>query len=154
MGAEVSLDKLGVGALIETILSEEEGLVLKNGRTEKPKKLVIVGVDRQKHEFYGALLVNTKINYRSEYSSEFLEAQYLLKQKDYPKFLRYDSYLDCGELFSFPISKLMAGRYFGILNDFDKEKVFEILETTPTLSTAEKKRFGIRRRSKQTENNV
>lgn len=42
----VSEDKLEIGCLIRTIISVDEGLVFKNGRTEKPKRLIIVGVDK------------------------------------------------------------------------------------------------------------
>ena len=38
----VTIDKLVTGALIETILGEDDGLVLKNGRHSKPKKIIIV----------------------------------------------------------------------------------------------------------------
>ncbi|MBO4692682.1 MAG: hypothetical protein J5604_07935 [Bacteroidales bacterium] len=49
-------------------------------------------------------------------------------------------------LFSFPLDKLLKGTYFGELTEDDLANIFEILETTDTLSTKEKKRFGIRRR--------
>ena len=70
----------------------------------------------------------------------------MLSQKDYPEFLDYDSYADCGELFSISIRKLKQGVYFGILKDKDMRGVMDILETTDTLSTKQKKRFGIKRR--------
>ena len=38
--------KIVPGALILTILSTDDGLVLKN-RTSKPKRLIIIGVDRK-----------------------------------------------------------------------------------------------------------
>lgn len=41
---------------------------------------------------------------------------------------------------------MLKGEYFGILSEQDKQGIFEILETTDTLSTKHKKRFGIRLR--------
>ena len=41
---------------------------------------------------------------------------------------------------------MFNGEYFGTLSEQDKHGIFEILETTETLSTKLKKRFGIRRR--------
>ena len=126
-------EKIVPGALILTMLSTDDGLVLKN-RKSKSKRLIIIGVDRKNNICYGSVLVNTNMNLKATYSHEYLSAQYLLKAVDYPEFLRYDSYADCGELFSIPVSKLYSGEYF------------DILETTDILSTKEKKRFGIKRR--------
>lgn len=42
----VTDEKIVPGALILTILSTDDGLVLKN-RTSKPKRLIIIGVDRK-----------------------------------------------------------------------------------------------------------
>lgn len=142
----VTEDKLTIGSLIITILSTDDGLVFKNSQTEKPKRLVVVGFDNDKKLIYGAVLVNTKMSPKAAYSDEFMSAQYLLKQDNYPDFLDYDSYVDCGELFALSLEKLITGRYCGCLTEEDKEYIFHILETTETLTTKEKKRFGIRRR--------
>lgn len=42
---KVTEDKLEIGSLVRTVISIEEGLVFKDGRKQKPKKLVIIGVD-------------------------------------------------------------------------------------------------------------
>ena len=141
----VTPEKLEVGALIETILGEDDGLVL-NGRQSKPKKLIIIGVDKEAGTCYGSVLVNTNMNPKANYSEPYLAAQYLIKQENYDNFLRYDSFVDCGEVFSFSIDKLLSGQYYGKLTEEDLQGIFEILETTDTLSTKLKKRFGIRRR--------
>lgn len=143
---EVTDERLVKGALILAVLSEEDGLIFKNGRTEKPKRIILIGIDRINNICYGSVLVNTKMSPRSSFSDEYLSAQYLLSQYNYPEFLDYDSYADCGELFSIPIDKLKRGLYFGILRHEDMERVMDILETTDTLSTKQKKRYGIKRR--------
>lgn len=142
----VTDDRLEQGALILTVLSEEDGLVFKDGRTEKPKRIILIGVDRINAVCYGSVLVNTKMNPRSSFSDEYLSAQYLLRRDNYPEFLDYDSYADCGVLFAIPIEKLKKGKYFGTLIEEDLSGIMDILETTETLSTKQKKRFGIRRR--------
>ena len=141
----VTEEKLEIGSLIRTIIFVDEGLVLK-GRREKPKRLVIVGVDKDTKTCFGSVLVNTKMNPKAQYTDNYLKAQYLLEQANYPEFLKYDSYVDCGELFAIPLSKLLSGEYFGKLTENDLNGIFRILETTDTLTTKEKKRFGIRRR--------
>lgn len=143
---KVTVERLEIGSLILTVLSGEDGLVLKDGRSEKPKRLIIVGVDKDNRVCYGSVLVNTDMNPRANYSDEYLTAQYLLSQENYPEFLRYDSFADCGMLFTIPIEKLLKGKYYGKLTKDDLHNLFDILETTETLSTKEKKRFGIRRR--------
>ena len=80
---------------------------------------------------------------KAAYSDSFLSAQYLLHQTDYPEFLKYDSFVDCGMLFAIPLKKLMDGEYFGILTSQDLQGIFEVLKTTETLTNKEKKRFGI-----------
>ncbi len=140
---QVTEDKLEIGSLIRTVISIDEGLVFKDGRKQKPKKLVIIGVDKVKKVCYGSVLINTRMSPRSAYSVSFLSAQYLLHQSDYLDFLKYDSYVDCGMLFSIPLEKLIEGEYFGTLTSSDLQGIFDILKTTETLTLKEKKRFGI-----------
>lgn len=52
---QVTEEKLEIGSLIRTIISVDEGLVFKDGRKQKPKKLVIIGVDKLKKVCYGVL---------------------------------------------------------------------------------------------------
>ena len=142
---QVTKEKLTIGALVRTTLSTDDGLNLTDGRKEKPKKLV-VGSDKDKETIYGSVLVNSSMNPRAGYSDEYLSAQFLLSQNTYPEFLRYDSYADCGMIFAIPVEKLLSGEYFGTLTEDDQRMIFDILETTDTLTTKEKKRFGIKRR--------
>ena len=41
---KVTEEKLEIGTLIRTVISIDEGLVFKDGRKQKPKKMVIIGV--------------------------------------------------------------------------------------------------------------
>ena len=132
---QVTEDKLTIGALVETVLGEEDGLILSGLRKQRTKKMVVVGIDKDEALCFGSVLVNSLMNPRSEYSDEYLQAQYLIKKENYPDFLEYDSYVDCAILFSIPVQKLLRGKYFGILNDDDRRGIFEVLETTETLTT-------------------
>ena len=143
---QVTDERIAVGALIRTILSEADGLVFKNGRNEKPKRLVVIGVDHEQALCFGSVLVNTKLNPKAQYSAEYLSAQYELKQENYPEFLDYNSFVDCGELFSIPVERLKQGEFFGFLTDEDLNGIFDLLETSDIFSTKQKKRYGIRRR--------
>lgn len=143
---KVTDERIAIGALIRTILSETDGLTFKDGRTEKPKRLVVIGVDLENALCFGSVLVNTKLNPKAQYSVEYLSVQYQLKREIYPEFLDYDSYVDCGELFSIPIDRLKQGEFFGFLTDEDRNGIFDLLETSDIFSTKQKKRYGIRRR--------
>ena len=143
---QVTDERIAVGALIRTMLSATDGLVFKNGRTEKPKRLVVIGVDHEQALCFGSVLVNTKLNPKAQYSAEYLSAQYELKQENYPEFLDYNSFVDCGELFSIPVERLKQGEFFGFLTDEDLNGIFDLLETSDIFSTKQKKRYGIRRR--------
>ncbi len=102
--------------------------------------MVIIGVDSERQICYGSVLVNTKMSPKSAYSESFLATQYLLLQTNYPDFLKYDSYVDCGMLFSIPLKKLLEGEYFGKLTEADLQGIFDILKTTETLTVKEKKK--------------
>jgi len=45
---EVTEERVKIGALIRTILSENDGLTFKDGRKEKPKRLIVIGVDHER----------------------------------------------------------------------------------------------------------
>lgn len=57
---KVTEEKLEIGTLIRTVISIDEGLVFKDGRKQKPKKMVIIGVDSERQICYGSVLVNTR----------------------------------------------------------------------------------------------
>lgn len=142
----VTEDKLSVGALIITPLSRDEGLKLKPGKDTRRKRLIIIGVDMENRTCYGSVLVNTKLNPSSGYSMEHMASQYLLRREPhYETFLDYDSYVDCAELIPVSFEKLLRGKYHGQLEDEDRTAIFDLLEHTKTITTSEKKRFGIKR---------
>ena len=142
---QVTDERIAIGALIRTTLSATDGLTFKDGRSEKPKRLVVIGIDNENALCFGSVLINTKFSPKAQYSAEYLSAQYQLKHDTYPEFLDYDSYVDCGELFSIPIERLKQGEFFGFLTDDDRNGIFRILETSDIFSTKQKKRYGIRR---------
>lgn len=142
----VTKEKLQVGALVRAVLSTNEGLKFKDGRTAKPKKIIIIGKDKNSDTFFGTVLINTKLNPKAEYSDEIMSTQLLLSQQKYVDFLKYDSFVDCGQVFPLSFEILHNGEYYGLLDEEDKTAIFNILETTKTITTKEKKRFNIRRR--------
>ena len=143
---QVTEDKLVAGALVQTCLTREDGLILAADRQERLKKMVIIGVDKVNKVCFGSILINTDLNPSAKLSPEFFATQYLLRRTtDYESFLDYDSYVDCAKIFSIPFHKLTNGEYYGTLTSDDHAAIWHILETNKVLTTKEKKRFGIRR---------
>jgi len=54
----VTREKLQPGALIETNFTDEE-IVIKDGRKQKPKKIIIIGYDKEKDTYYGSIKMGT-----------------------------------------------------------------------------------------------
>lgn len=142
---QVTLDKLVRGALIETIGSVDDGFNFTDGRKQKPKKFILIGADKESKEFYGVLVVNSKMNPKG-YTSEYLASQYQISKNDYSDFLRYDSYVDCSVIMRLPLNRLLAGEYFEVLKESDYTGIFDILETSDILTTKQKKKYNIKRR--------
>lgn len=142
---KVTKEKLQPGALIETNFTDEE-IIIRDGRKQKPKKLIIIGYDKENDTYYGSIFINTNMNPKSGLSPEFFASQYLIRKENYDSFLRYDSYVDCAGIIACSTEKLLSGDYYGTLNDEDQTNIWNILETTETLTTKQKKRYGIRRR--------
>lgn len=141
----VTHEKLVPGALIETNFTDEE-IVIKGGRKQKPKKLIIIGYDKENDTYYGSVFINTKMNPQAGFSAEFFASQYMISKENYDDFLRYDSYVDCAGIIPCSTEKLLSGEYYGVLNEEDHKNIWDILETTDTLTTKQKKRYGIKRR--------
>lgn len=141
----VTREKLVPGALIETNFTDEE-IVIRDGRKRKPKKLIVIGYDKESETYYGSVLINTKMNPNAGFSAEFFASQYLIKKENYDDFLRYDSYVDCAGIIACSTEKLLSGDYYGELKEDDRKCIWDILETTDTLTTKQKKRYGIKRR--------
>ena len=68
---KVTREKLLPGALIETNFTDEE-IVIKDVRKQKPKKVIIIGYDKDNDTYYVSVFINTKINPKAEISGEVL----------------------------------------------------------------------------------
>lgn len=122
---KVTREKLLPGALVETNFTDEE-IVIKDGRKQKPKKLIIIGYDVENDTYYGSVFINTKMHPNAGFSPEFFESQYLIKKENYELFLRYDSYVDCAGIISCSAEKLLLGDYYGTLNEEDYRQIWNI----------------------------
>lgn len=149
----VTIERLIPGALIETHIGEP-AITTKYGEKDK-KKLIIVGKDLEIGIAYGVLIVNTRKRYSTDpnkaYSEEVLKAQIEMKAKDYESFLEYDSYINAAKITSIPLDDLLAGKYKGMLDKYDKNKIWSKLRQATTLTNNAKQRFGLIRKDDETK---
>lgn len=89
--------RLSKGDIVEMELDENDGITLDGQYETRRKYIVIIGVT-SKGDIYGAYLINSKINFIKN-NDIMKNYQYILLKDDYPELLKYDSYLDCSELF-------------------------------------------------------
>ena len=71
--------------------------------------------------------------------------QYILLKDDYPELLKYDSYLDCSELFPINKKKIIArkAKRRGALLEKDLNNVIKITKSSEFLSKEQKRKFGL-----------
>lgn len=137
---KVTAKRLQVGCVIKVALNENDGLVLQAGKKERDKFIVIIGVTADGN-LIGALLINTA---PALYTKELEECQYLVRKSVYPKILEYDSWLNCGSIFSINRQKLISrGIYLGALLEEDIDRIMTFLKETDLYTPKEKRKFGI-----------
>lgn len=142
---KVTEERLIPGALIETHVGEPV-ITTKYGEKDK-KKLIIIGKDLELGVAYGVLIVNTDPRYSTNpdkaYSEDVRKAQVIIKAKNYASFLEYDSYVNAAKIASVPLTDILAGKYKGELNKYDRNDILKRLRQAPTLSNHAKQRFGL-----------
>lgn len=140
---KIDISSVKIGDIIYVPLEESDGLTLKNGYSTRRKYIVIIGFTSE-GVAVGALLINSKID-PSKRSQEFLECQYPLLHKNYPAILKYDSWLDCSDIFELSGIKITQrnGLLKGRLTEDDRERVITFLIETDVIDNITKRRFGL-----------
>jgi hypothetical protein len=100
----------------------------------KDKFLVIVYIDPLPHGF----LVNSRINAFIANRSYLLCCEASILQAQH-RFLKYDSYIDCRDIFSFDRSELVNSK--GFLSDTAQAEVIKAVQLCPVLETIHKNRI-------------
>ena len=142
MGKQITDNSFHTGKVLKMALTESEGIVLKNKEIQKPKFFVVIGQDSDK-ALIGSLLINSNVNKNIINTKTLLDCQFPLMKEDY-NFLRYNSYLDCSELFELDKIKILQyGMEEGELTLKDKMLVMEHLRDSEVISQKLKKRYKI-----------
>ena len=130
------------GKVLRMDLTEDDGLILKSGTTERSKFFVVMG-ENMDQGIVGSLLINSNINTNIIRTKELLDCQFPLKGDEYD-FLNHDSYLNCSKIF--PLDKVKIRREaheVGNLNDRDLSLVIDHIINSEVISMKEKKRYRI-----------
>lgn len=132
-----------IGDIVYVPLDREDGLVLNDGYNSRNKYIVIIGFTPEGSAL-GSLLVNSRIDL-SKRSQEMLDCQYPVLARNYREFLRYDSWIDCSDIFELSKTKIMerGGRVVSKLVADDRERIFEFLKETDVFDNITKRRFGL-----------
>lgn len=138
---DISLSE--IGDIICARLDSDDGLILTKGYSSRRKYIVVVGFTPEGIAL-GALLINSKID-PSKRSPELLDSQYPLLARNYTTLLRYDSWLDCSDIFELSKDKIKekGGYLIGKLNENDKERVMSCLKESDLIDVFTKQRFGL-----------
>lgn len=132
-----------IGDIVYVPLDREDDLVLNEGFHSRKKYIVVIGFTPEGSAL-GSLLVNSRID-PSKQSKEMLDCQYPVLARNYRDFLRYDSWIDCSDIFELSKSKIRerGGIVVSKLVADDRERIFDFLKETDVFDNITKRRFGL-----------
>lgn len=138
-----SISTSEIGDIVCVRLDSDDGLILTKGYTSRRKFIVIVGFTPEGIAL-GTLLINSKVSPIKQ-TPELLNSQYPLLARNYRSFLKYDSWLDCSDIFELSKDKIEErdGYHIGKLIEDDKERVLTYLKESDLIDTFTKQRFGL-----------
>ena len=142
--ARVKHETINVKDIIKVVLTREDGLTLNGPYDTREKYIVIVGKNAN-GDLLGTLLINHDVAAFIRADEDMFNAQYLLQQKQYPAFLKQDSWLDCTELFVLSAQKIedRNGEKVAELTQDDFDRVKHTIATTEYIEPPEKAMFGL-----------
>ena len=135
--------KAKIGSIFLTDFDDkDQGFVLKEGETSRQKFFIVIGNDSSGNAI-GVIFINTKPNPKVNFNKDFLDTQYFILQRDYSKFLKYDSYVDCSKIRELCNDRIHRFKFKGNILPDDLERIMDMLKTSETIRVKEKKRFGL-----------
>lgn len=130
---------VNVGDVFLVELDKSDGITPKDGDETRHKYFVVLGFDDEGNA-YGGVIINSHINQRMD---QVVKDYHMpVKCSKYP-FLVHDSFVDCLNLKTTPLTKLVAGKYKGHIDNDDTELIIGTLKGSPREKTARLRQFGI-----------
>ncbi|ELX67806.1 hypothetical protein HMPREF0662_00880 [Prevotella nigrescens F0103] len=136
---------LQIGDIFEMDMDANDGLTLTNDYSTRLKYVVVIGIT-SKGDAYGTFLINSEIDF-SKQNELMMRYQYPLLKKNYPELLKYDSFLDCTDLFDLKRKKIVARKASksGALTKEDCDNIRKLVCDSELLSDHDKQKFGLNR---------
>lgn len=132
-------DTVKQGDIFILELDNQDGVTPKGSDAYRNKFFVVLGFDNEGN-VYGGVIVNSRIN--PKMSPLIREFHMPIKAEKY-SFLRYNSFIDCLQLKTAPLSKFTKGKFVGRLQDDDLNLVIGTIKESPREKKANLLRFGI-----------
>ena len=132
-------DTVKPGDIFVLELDNQDGITPKGSDASRNKFFVVLGFDNEGN-VYGGVIVNSKIN--QNMSPLIRDFHMPIKAEKY-SFLRYNSFIDCLQLKTAPLSKFTKGKFVGRLQDDDLDLVIGTIKESPREKKANLLRFGI-----------
>ena len=130
---------VNVGDVFLVELDKNNGIIPKDGDVTRMKFFVVLGFDGEGN-VYGGVIINSRIN---QQMSQLVKDYHMpIKCAKYT-FLKYDSFVDCLQLKTAPLSKLSSGNYKGKMDEEDTELILGTLKSSPREKPARLKKYGI-----------
>lgn len=130
---------VNVGYVFLVELDKNNGIIPKDGDVTRMKFFVVLGFDGEGNA-YGGVIINSRIN---QQMSQLVKDYHMpIKCAKYT-FLKYDSFVDCLQLKTAPLSKLSSGNYKGKMDEEDTELILGTLKSSPREKPARLKKYGI-----------
>lgn len=128
-----------IGDIFCIRLTQENGIVPKDGDDYRDKFLAILGKDDEGN-FYGGVVINSKIN--QKVSLIIQQHHYPISKNDY-HFLRYNSFIDCSSIMKAKKEKILLSEKVGEILEKDFDLIIETVKNCPIISNKEKKKFKL-----------
>lgn len=128
-----------VGDVYRVKMTARDGITPKEDDDSRNKFFVVLGFDDQGN-IYGGVIINSNINQNVPQSVK--DYHMPISCKKY-KFLIHDSFVNCANLKTKPMSDFVGSQKLGKMDDDDVELITETIKNSPNEKKAKLKQFGL-----------
>lgn len=128
-----------VGDVYRVKMNPKDGVTPKEGDDSRNKFFVVLGFDEQGN-IYGGVIINSAIN--KNVSQSVKDYHMPISCKKYT-FLVHDSFVNCSNLKTKPLSEIVHSQKIGKIDDDDVELIKETIKSSPNEKKAKLKQFGL-----------
>ncbi len=128
-----------VGDVYRVKMTVKDGVTPKDGDDSRNKFFVVLGFDDQ-GTIYGGVIINSKIN---QNVSQSVKDYHMPISCEKYKFLDHDSFVNCANLKTKPLSDFVGSPKLGTVDDDDVELIKETIKNSPNEKKAKLKQFGL-----------